>query len=351
MSGWTDCHVHVLDGGLEELKALCLSQLAYGYDKSNFLSVEGMNDAAQNALAIAFKCLSPNHYAFGSLHYRFDYDFAGELQALWDMGLDGLKMIENKPTERKALGYAQDDARYSAMYTLAERLDIPMLIHVNDPRDFWDPEKAPAWAVEAGYAYCDGSFVPFETILSESVSMLEKHPGLRVCFAHMMFLSDDLPRLTRLMERFPNMHLDITSGTEMYHNFTGDREGWSAFFHRFGDRILYGTDNCNRMDDHEREIGDTINDLQKRFLTTDQPFPLWDSQVQGFGLDDELVGRISQTNFDRFASPAPRPLDSEKAYRYLRDRLEDPRFCLTDRERKIIAQIQEILRKNQGKIP
>lgn len=345
MENWIDCHVHVLDGGLEAVEQLAQSQKEYGYSRSNFLSVEGMGDAAQNALAIYFKLLSPDHYAFGSMHYRFQYDFVQELEQLHAIGLDGIKMIENKPTERKKLGFAQDDVRYSCLYRRAEALDIPFLIHVNDPREFWDPERAPAWAVEAGYAYTDGSFVPFEQILEESEYMLRQYPRLRVCFAHMMFLSDDCDRLESMMERYPNLHLDITSGTEMYVNFSAQPERWKAFFRRYGDRIFYGTDNCNRMDAYDRQIGDTINDMQKRFLTEAVQFPLWDSTIQGFGLEQSLLEKITVGNFRRFAGERPRPLNRERAAAYIAARLEDGRYCLTEREEEILRKIYAFLRK------
>ena len=340
---WTDCHVHVLDGGLEALDALTQSQKDYGYSRSNFLSVEGMGSCSQNALAIAFKLLSPGHYAFGSLHYRFPYDFAGEARTLWDLGLDGIKMIENKPTERKTLGYRQDDDRYDGFYSRLQSLDIPVLAHVNDPRDFWDPDKAPQWAVEAGYAYTDGTFVPFETILAESVRMLEKYPKLRVCFAHLMFLSDDGPALRKLMEGHPNMWLDITSGTEMYVNFSKDLPFWRQFFLDFSDRILYGTDNCDRPNDHEREIGDTINAMQKRFLTSADAFPLWESEIRGLDLPQEVLNKICGGSFSRFAGEKPRPLDKGKALRYLESRLRDERFRLTEREAELIGKVCEKL--------
>lgn len=342
---WIDCHVHVLDGGPAELRALAESQKAYGYTASNFLSVEGMGDAAQNALGILFKLLDPAHYAFGGMHYRFPYDFGEELDALWALGFDGIKMIENKPTERRRLGYAQNDSRYDALYSRAEELDVPFLIHVNDPREFWDPERAPAWAVEAGYAYVDGSYVPFEQILAESVNMLERHPKLRVCFAHLLFLSDDEPNLRALMERFPGLRLDITAGTEMYYNFSARPETWRRFFLDFQDRILYGTDNCNRMDDRDREIGDIINDLEKRFLTEPVRFPLWDGEIQGLGLPEETLKKIVSGNFRALAGGKPRPLDREKAAAYLTRRLQDPRYGLTDRERAIM---EEVLRLLQG---
>lgn len=338
---WTDCHVHVLEAGLEELEALAGSQKAYGYDRSNFLCVEGMDDCAQNALGIAFKLLSPDHYAFGSLHYRFPYDFAEEARQLWDIGFDGIKMIENKPTERKKLGYRQDDPRYDSFYRTLQSLDIPVLAHVNDPRDFWDPNLAPQWAIDAGYAYTDGSYVPFDTILRESVAMLEKYPRLRVCFAHLMFLSDDGAYLRQLMDRFPNMWLDITSGTEMYVSFSQDPGFWRQFFLDYGNRILYGTDNCNHATAHETQISDTINAMQKRFLVTDDSFLLWDSRIQGINLPEAALENIRSHNFSRFAGAKPRPVDKEKALRYLENRLGDPRFRLASVETAIIQKICE----------
>lgn len=342
---WIDCHVHVISGGVEELRALARSQKAYGYGGSNFLSVEGMDDAAQNALGILFKCLDPSYYAFGGLHYRFSYDFAAEAQRLYELGFDGIKMIENKPTERKRLGYAQDDPRYEGLYTRAEELGIPFLIHVNDPREFWDPELAPEWAVAAGYAYLDGSFVSYEQILEETIHMLEQHPGLRACMAHFLFLSDDRERLRELMERFPNLYLDITAGTEMYYAFSEEPEAWKQFFLDYSNRILFGTDNCNRMDEEEKRIGDAINDLERRFLTEAGCFPLWDREIQGMGLPESVCRKIVAENFRNFTSRKPRPVDKDRALDYLRERLAEPAYRLSARERQLIENVCNLLVK------
>ena len=159
----------------------------------------------------------------------------------------------------------------------------------------------------------------------------------------MLFLSDDVDYLESLMERFPNLHLDITSGTEMYYSFTADPVRWKAFFQRYHQRILYGTDNCNRTSDFDRQIGDTINDLQKRFLTCSERFPLWDDEIQGFGLEQAHVEDITCGNFCRFVSSAPRPVDKAKAKAYIRKRLENNQYQLTDRERKIMTEIYDFL--------
>lgn len=342
---WIDCHVHVLNGGIEELQRLRLDQKVYGYAASNFLSVEGMDDAAQNALGIAFKLLDPVHYAFGGLHYRFQYDFAEEVRRLWEIGFDGIKMIENKPTERKRLGYAQDDARYDGLYRRAAELDMPMLIHVSDPRNFWDPELAPAWAVAAGYAYADGSFVSFDQLFLETVHMLEKHPNLRVCLAHLFFLSDDEKTLRSLMDRFPKLRLDITAGTEMYYEFTRRPELWRRFFLDYQDRIFYGTDNCNPATLEDLRIRDDINALERRFLTENCLFPLWEDQIRGVGLPREALEKITAENFRRFTSETPRPLDRGRALEYLQERLAQKAFRLSEREAGLIKAVCGLLEK------
>lgn len=339
MSGWIDAHVHAF-GGADALSALQAIERRFGYDSANFLSVEGMDDAAQNALAIGWKLLDPDHYAFGGLHHRFAYDNAAEVETLYAIGLDGMKMIENKPTERKKWNIAQDDPSLDAMYTAAEERGIPFLVHVNDPKNFWVADAIPDWARNAGYFYGDG-YVSYEQILRESLSMCKRHPKLRVCFAHFLFLSDDHDRLRRIMDAHPNLWLDVTAGTEMYPNFSADRKSWRRFFIDYADRILYGTDNCAPMEGEDVRIAEVLNNLERNFFQSADPIPLWDDTVRGLDLPSDVFKRITRNNFLRFAGARPRPIDRKAAAAYLSNRLDDPRFRLTDREREILAIIRK----------
>lgn len=345
MNGWIDAHVHAFGdtGALTELMAI---ERRFGYDTANFLSVEGMDDAAQNALAIGWKLLDPRHYAFGGLHHRFDYDYAAEMKTLLSIGLDGMKMIENKPTERKRWGIAQDDESLDAMYSAAEADGVPFLIHVNDPKNFWDAVSIPAWARDAGYFYGTDGYVSYEQILSESLRMCEKHPKLRVCFAHFLFLSDDYDRLCAIMDAHPNLWLDVTAGTEMYPNFSHDRALWRRFFLDYGDRILYGTDNCALNAGEDVHIAKVLNHLERTFFRSGGAIPLWDDTVYGLDLPSEVFERLTHGNFLRFAGEKKRPLDCAAAAAYLKNRLDDARYRLTDRERAIVRNIQkECLRR------
>ncbi len=346
MLEWIDCHVHVLDGTLADVEELNKSQRDdYGCSASNFLSVEGMDDAAQNAMAIYFKLLNPQNYAFGGLHHRFAYDTGIETRRLWEIGLDGIKMIENKPNERKRLGIRQDDERLYGLYEAADELDIPLLIHVNDPVENWQWDACSEWAKNAGYYYGDGTFPTYEQIAGETIAMLARWPKVRFCLAHLFFMSNDEPRLRRLMEQHPNLHLDITAGTEMYDAFNAAPEVWRTFFLDYADRIMFGTDNCLPAGAFDRKIAHEINELERNFLTRSDRFPLWDRSIQGAGLPETALRQIAADNFRRFAGCAPRPLNREKAAAYLQERLQDARYALTRQERTTISGVLKILRQ------
>lgn len=336
---WLDCHVHVLGGGTDQARRLSHEERQRGYAASNFLSVEGMGDAAQNALAVYYKLVDPENYAFGGLHYRFSYDFGEEARKLYAIGLDGIKMIENKPTERKRLGYAQDDPRYAILYKTLEELDMPLLAHVGDPAAFWHRDRIPPWALEAGYFYGGGDCPDYEKLLEETVHMLEMHPGLRVCFAHFLFLADDHDRLCGILEKYPNMYLDITAGTEMYFSFTANPKLWKTFFIRYQERILFGTDNCNAAPGEETYNMEVVNRMERDFLQREETFAVWDKQVRGIGLPEPVWRKIAADNFRRFAGARPRKVDCEAAAAYLQGRLSEPSYRLDDREREIISQV------------
>ena len=342
MSGWIDAHIHSF-GDADSLAELDAIEKRFGYTEANFLSVEGMDDAAQNALAIAWKLSGTGHYAFGGLHHRFSYDSAEEAQRLYDIGFDGIKMIENKPTERFRLGLAQDAPFFSGMYRTAEKLGMPLLVHINDPRVFWDEEQIPAWAKDAGY-YCGGpGRASFEQILKESLHVLECYPKLQICFAHFLFLSDDHDLLRILMDTYPNLWLDVTAGTEMYPNFASNPELWRQFFEDYQDRILYGTDNVTPMNDEDERIAEVLNNLERKFFTSSEAIPLWDQTLCGLGAPEPVTRKLTEQNFRRFAGETPRKIDRNQAKAYLKERLDNPGYCLSGRERKIIADVIEIM--------
>ncbi len=338
-----DGHVHIFGHGIQGVKDLLAYEKKQGYAACNYLSCECMGDAAQNALGIYLKAVAPENYAFGGLTYRYDCDFEKELLDLWEIGFDGMKMVEDKPTIRKELGVSFHDPRYDRFYARLEEMQIALVAHVADPEECWDRELIPDWAYAAGYFYGDGTYVEKETLYEEVEDVLCRFPRLRIVLAHLYFMSADLERLTALMERHKNVCLDIVSGTEMYWNFAKRRDDWREFFLKYQDRIVYGTDNMNLYEEEEIRNADITNDLQRDFLESSGEVLAWDKKTLGIALPKEVLKKIYRDNFIRLTGERPRPLNREKAAQYLKGRLDNGALALTEEERGVILEVLKVL--------
>jgi hypothetical protein len=252
--------------------------------------------------------------------------FAAYVDQLLDMGCDGIKMIEGKPDMRKRLPIPPfDSPTYEPYWTMVEERGVPIVFHVNDPEEFWDAEKIPDWATEQGWFYGDGSFINNEDQYTEVINVLERHPNLKVIFAHFFFLSAQLPRLSELLERFPHMSVDLTPGIEMYHNFGRDTQAARDFFLKYQERILFGTDVGAKALLSTPEMGIEADEsavrvqVVRRFLEEEGPFELdveagflfgkFGGPFQGIGLPEDVLKKIYFGNFERLAGSQPRALN------------------------------------------
>ncbi|HOB19679.1 MAG TPA: amidohydrolase family protein [Candidatus Atribacteria bacterium] len=292
-----DAHFHIM-GGADRIELLKKQKERYGYDRVNVLSLEA-TDGLQNAKCITYKLMSPGDYAFAGLSYNSDEDFLSQAKALYNLGFDGFKMIEGKPGPRKKTGIPLNDSVYDPFYSFCEENGIPVLLHAADTAVFWDESKAPSFAKESGWLYTDGTFLSKEEITREVIGVLEKHRQLKLILAHFFFMSDDLKRAGEMFDRYPNLCFDITPGTEMYIDFARDTAAARAFFEKYQDRIIFGTDNYDVDPQEEKEIKDVINSLMYSFLFEDKPFRAWDLELHGIGLDREALDKILHRNFER----------------------------------------------------
>lgn len=251
--------------------------------------------------------------------------FAHYVDDLVAMGADGIKMIEGKVQIRKQLPIPNfDDPVYAPYWAKLAETQMPLIFHVNDPEEFWDPEHVPDWAREMGWFYGDGTYVNNEDQYQQVLNVMDRHPDLNVTFAHFFFFSAQLDRLASYLEKYPNMHVDLTPGIEMYHNFARDPQRVHDFFIKYQDRILYGTDIGARALLRDREAGIEREESLARievirgFLENDGPFTLThegflfggqEAIFHGINLPDEVLDKIYFSNFIKFAGEQPKPLN------------------------------------------
>lgn len=330
-----DCHVHV--SRQTDIKYL-----------ADFLTRTGTEMASINACthsrcitlvpqAMMLKKLQPGRFyvlaAPDMSAYYLHADDLGEYMAeygekLMEMGCDGIKMLEGKPQIRKKYPIPDFDLPvWDKFWTWAERREVPILWHVNDPEDFWDKENAPPFAVSQGWLY-DESYVNNEAQYTQVLNVLERHPKLKICFAHFFFMSAQLERLAGILDKYENVMVDLTPGIEMYENFSANFEAAKSFFNKYSKRICYGTDIGGRciISGEGKEFDELENlrrpEIVRSFLcdsgeiviSSDGHYLIKrpDFTMRCFALEGESLSNIMHGNFARFCGETPKDVN-EKA--------------------------------------
>ncbi|MFA6292213.1 MAG: amidohydrolase family protein [Victivallales bacterium] len=256
-----------------------------------------------NSEALKLKKEMPDKiYFFGALDYsdksyrEGKVDFSAQARRLFEAGADGMKMLEGKPNARRELGVPLCSDIFDSYYSYMEKNAYPILMHVADPETFWDPDKAPGFAKTHDWFWGDGSYPEKERLYREAEAVLEKFPRLKVTFAHFYFLSADISRASKFLDKWRNVSFDITPGREMYDNFTAKHDEWREFFMNCQDRIIFGTDNTPPLKGtHKEQLDFCVKTVARirEFLETDNEM----LSGRGLKLGNKVLEKIYAGNF------------------------------------------------------
>lgn len=321
----------VVDGHVHYCAALPAEEFAEflegsGTDMANVAVISRGTDAPDADGALRLKELYPGRFfVCGGLDteiYRrgggdMGRRLAAHVRGLAARGCDGIKMLEGKPQLRRAFPIPDFDLPcWEPYWTLLEEEQIPLLMHINDPASFWDRENVPEWAAKMGWSY-DESYINNEEQYRQILTVLSRHPGLRVTFAHMFFMSESLGRLGDILDRYPNVMTDLTPGIEMYDAFSARPEETRAFFETYHDRIIYGTDIGSRFvygnaagKPFDRKENTRRHEIVRDFLFGKEPVTVGcdghfvhdrpEFVMAPLGLEGERLDEILSGNFLRF---------------------------------------------------
>lgn len=336
-----DCHIHyslpVTPRELVEILDLTETDMA------NLVIVPHRQRISSVPDALMAKHMYPERfYVFTSLdvtqyfrhHDSVGKNFVAHVKRMLACGCDGVKMIEGKPEMRRTVPIPDfDDPSWEPFWAYAEKTGLPILWHVNDPEEFWDADRIPAWAKARGWFYGPET-INNELQYSQVFRVLDRHPDLKIVFAHFFFLSAQLQRLSLLFDRYPNICVDLTPGIEMYVNLSADREETLAFFERYQDRILYGTDIGARcvlgVQDGHISPEESLNRsrLVRSFLTEKEDVTIRadgnfligtdDFVLRGLGLAAPVLTKLFSGNFRRVAGLTPRRVSPRRVIRECR---------------------------------
>lgn len=162
-------------------------------------------------------------------------------------GAQGLKVFKNFGMDLKYKSGDRvkvDDPEFDPVWRMCAALKIPVLIHIAEPSAFFDPidkhnERWLELKQFPGRARPPERYPLFETLMAERNHMLEKNPKTTFILAHMGYHGNDLGRLGKLFDKYPNAYIDVAAVLAEI-----GRQPYTArdFLLKYQDRVLFGKD-------------------------------------------------------------------------------------------------------------
>jgi predicted TIM-barrel fold metal-dependent hydrolase len=172
---------------------------------------------------------------------------AASLRRSRDVGAVGLKVWKDlglhvRDGEGRIL--FPDDERLAAVWESAGELGMPVLIHVADPRAFFEPVDATNERLEELLAHPDWSFADtrfprFDRIIAALEAVVASHPRTTFIGAHVGCNAEDLAWVDRMLSAYPNFHVDVAARIA---ELGRQPRAAAAMIRRHPGRVLFGTD-------------------------------------------------------------------------------------------------------------
>jgi predicted TIM-barrel fold metal-dependent hydrolase len=279
----------------------------------------GWSEEILDARLRKFKDVAPERFIFfggpGWKHWPEDGAGFGEkaaerFRAQVSRGAQGLKIWKDfglhVRDEHGAL-VRVDDVRVDPLWQAASDLKVPVVIHVADPVAFFDPLDATNERWDELHAHPDWHFPspPFPSFLSimeDFARLVQRFPDLKFVAAHVGCYAENLGWVASLMERCPNLWVDISARISEL-----GRQPYSAkrFVERFSDRVLFGIDCGPSLEAYRTHY---------RFLETDDEYFNYGAgdipqqgrwQIYGLNLAAPVLENIYFNNAARLFGLAP----------------------------------------------
>ena len=189
-----------------------------------------------------------------------------------------------------------DDERLAPIFDKASELGISVMFHTADPDAFFLPIDAQNERYEELAAHPDWAFsgtqYTKQELLDQRDRVIARHPKTTFVAAHVAECGENLARVTKMLETYPNVYVDISARASEL-----GRQPYSArrFFLQFPDRILFGADLLPEVEMYR---------LYYRFLETEDEYFEYPSHasrqgrwnIYGLNLPDDVLRKVYREN-------------------------------------------------------
>lgn len=171
-----------------------------------------------------------------------------QLEEDYNNGARGLKIFKNlglTVQDEEGNRVHTDDPRLDPVWAKCGELGIPVLIHTGEPAIFWAPidKYNERWLEMKNFPSRhrgDSTRYPsWEVVMNEQWNVFRKHPETTFINAHLGWMGNDLARLGRHLDEFPNVVTEIAA---VLAELGRQPKFAHDFFIKYQDRIMFGKD-------------------------------------------------------------------------------------------------------------
>lgn len=229
-------------------------------------------------------------------------------------------MVERDPQGKRVF---LDDPRFDGVMKHLEDRHVPLIAHQGEPKNCWlpldqmstDNDRSYFREHPEYYMYLHPEEPSYETLMAARDRFVARHPTLAFDGAHMASLEWSVDELAKFLDRFPNAKVDIAARiTQVQVQSRDDYAKVRAFFVKYQDRLMYGTDltqnppdpkaraqNPPATDDFAKEADESWRS-DWHYLATEgsQHVDAINAEVKGLALPRAVIDKIYYRNARRF---------------------------------------------------
>jgi predicted TIM-barrel fold metal-dependent hydrolase len=251
-----DSHIH-----LNTMQTAFIEQAAA--DKVSFLDIVddrpfGINMYEQQKIAVAQTNSFPQQIFYATTFAVKDFNKPGwtasvikSLDSAFADGAVAVKVWKNVGMDLKdehGKFVMIDHPRFDSILSYLERLNVPLIGHLGEPRECWLPldsmvlHKSYYAAHPEYHMYLHPEYPSYEQQVQARDNMLAKHTRLKFIGAHLGSVEWSIDELATRLDKFPNMAVDLARLSNLFLHAKTDLQKTKDFFIKYQDRLLYATD-------------------------------------------------------------------------------------------------------------
>jgi len=207
-----------------------------------------------------------------------------------------------------------DDDRLQPIWDFLKEKGIPVMAHIGEPVQAWRPlddKNNPHFGYYSDHpeyhAFKHPEIPSYETIIAARDNWIAANPDLKILCAHMGSMSHDVDMVAERLDKFPNIYVEPAA---RFGDLVGqDSDKVKAFFEKYQDRIIFGTD-YNNSNPQEGKSAESLKQEEKildkdynrlwRYVATRDSIAERGQKNIGLGLSVKILNKFYYQNAAKF---------------------------------------------------